>query len=66
VGLYALGHHGSLAEASERIVRIRRTFDPSPELSGLYGELFELYRSSYHGLKEVFAALARIPLEEDR
>jgi xylulokinase len=65
VGLYALGRYDSLAEAAEEVVRIRRTFDPNPGVTGLYGELFGLYRSSYRGLKDVFAALARIPLEEE-
>ena len=31
----------------------------------LYDRLFELYRASYRGLKEVFAELAEIPLEEE-
>jgi xylulokinase len=66
VGLYALEQFGSLAEAAERIVRIRRTFAPNPRLSELYAELFAMYRQSYRGLKEVFAGLATIPLEEEK
>jgi sugar (pentulose or hexulose) kinase len=52
-------------EASESLVKISRTFTPNPEHRGLYDRLFELYRASYRGLKEVFSELAKIPLEEE-
>ena len=65
VGLYAMGRHHSLAEAAERVVRIRKTYTPTPRLAAMYGSLFELYRQSYRGLKEVFAGLARIPMQEE-
>jgi xylulokinase len=65
IGLFALGNYKSLVEASESLVKISRTFDPNPEYRGLYGRLFELYRASYLGLKEVFSELAKIPLEEE-
>lgn len=65
VGLYALGRFGSLVEAAERIVRIRRTYAPNSRLRSLYADLFALYRQAYRGLKEVFAGLAHIPVEEE-
>lgn len=65
IGLFALGNYKSLVEASESLVKISRTFDPNPEYRGLYDRLFELYRASYLGLKEVFSELAKIPLEEE-
>jgi len=65
IGLFALGNYKSLAEASESLVRIGRSYTPAPELRELYDRLFELYRASYRGLKEVFSELAKIPLEEE-
>jgi len=65
IGLFALGTYKTLAEASESLVKITRTFTPNPEYRGLYDRLFGLYRASYRGLKEVFSELAEIPLEEE-
>ncbi len=65
IGLFALKNYKTLAEASESLVKISRTFTPNPEYRGLYDRLFELYRASYRGLKEVFAELTKIPLEEE-
>jgi xylulokinase len=66
IGLFALGRYSSLAEASESLVRIGKSFTPNPDLRGLYDGLFRQYRASYRGLKEVFSELAKIPLEEER
>ena len=65
IGLFALKNFPTLAEASESLVKISKTFTPNPEYRGLYDRLFELYRASYRGLKEVFSELAKIPLEEE-
>jgi len=65
IGLFALGNYKSLAEASESLVRIGKSYAPNPELRELYDRLFQLYRASYRGLKEVFSELAKIPLEEE-
>jgi xylulokinase len=65
IGLYALGNYPNLGAASEDLVRIGRVYEPEPELRELYDRLFELYRASYRGLKEVFAELARVPFEEE-
>jgi xylulokinase len=65
IGLFALGNFETLASASDSLVRIGRSYTPSPELRELYQRLFELYRASYRGLKEVFSSLAKIPLEEE-
>ncbi|MFN2169560.1 MAG: FGGY-family carbohydrate kinase, partial [Anaerolineae bacterium] len=65
VALYALGRFGSLVEAAERVVGIRRTYTPNPQFTALYEELFGLYRQAYRGLKDVFAGLARVPIEEE-
>jgi len=58
LALRALGEYGSVAEASEAIVRIGSVFEPDPALKGLYDEMFELYRQSYTGLKAVFHTLS--------
>jgi sugar (pentulose or hexulose) kinase len=65
IGLFALGNYDSLAAASDSLVKIGRCYTPAPELRELYDRLFQLYRASYRGLKEVFSELAQIPLEED-
>jgi xylulokinase len=65
IGLFATGRYESLAAASDSLVRIGRSYTPTPELRGLYDRLFDLYRASYRGLKEVFSSLAEIPLEEE-
>jgi xylulokinase len=65
IGLFALGNYKSLVAASDSLVRIGRSYNPTPELRELYDRLFGLYRASYRGLKEVFSSLATIPLEEE-
>jgi xylulokinase len=65
VGLYALGRHRSLEAAAEALVRIRKVHEPRPELTRGYAELFGLYRQSYRGLKDVFAALSRPQFKEE-
>jgi xylulokinase len=65
IGLFALRKYKTLVEASENLVKISKIFTPNPEYRGLYDRLFELYRASYRGLKEVFSELAEIPLEEE-
>jgi xylulokinase len=65
VGQYALGSHRSLEAAAEDLVRIRKVYHPRPELQAPYDELFGLYRRSYSGLKDVFAALSRVQFKEE-
>lgn len=60
VGLTALGEVASFAEAAESLVTFSRIHKPDPSLSGLYDDLFGLYRESYRALKPVFTRLARI------
>ncbi len=66
VGLFALGTYKTLAEASENLVRIQRTFTPNKDLKDLYDEMFALYRASYEGLKGVFTGLSKLPIEEEQ
>jgi xylulokinase len=65
VGLYALGEYDSLADASERIVKIETEYSPQKSVRKLYDELFSLYRSSYKGLKDIFRRLASLASEEE-
>ncbi len=64
VALFALGEHDSLAEAADRVVTIGRRYEPQGGVEALYREMFELYRASYRGLKEVFRRLSEVPKEE--
>jgi sugar (pentulose or hexulose) kinase len=59
LALRALGDYGSVAEASEAIVKIGAVFEPAVENTGLYDEMFTLYRESYRGLKAVFGKLSQ-------
>jgi xylulokinase len=65
VGLYALGRYPTLASAANALVRFGREYTPRPELAGSYGEMFQLYREAYRGLKETFARLAQVRFKED-
>jgi xylulokinase len=58
LALRALGAYGSVAEASEAVVRIGAVFEPDPGRKALYDEMFGLYRDSYTGLKAVFHTLS--------
>ena len=59
LALRALGDYGSVAEASEAIVKIGAVFEPAVENKELYDEMFTLYRESYRGLKAVFGKLSQ-------
>jgi len=58
LALAALGRHASPVAAAEAIVRIGSVFEPRPDRSRVYDELFPLYRESYRGLKAVFEKLS--------
>lgn len=57
--LYGLGRFGSLKEASERIVSIKKVFEPGNSRS-IYDDLFELYREGYMNLKDLYKKMASI------
>jgi sugar (pentulose or hexulose) kinase len=65
VGLYALGRYPTLASAANSLVRFGREYTPRPELAASYGEMFQLYREAYRGLKQTFARLAHVRFKED-
>ncbi len=54
----AAGAGDGLADAAERLVRVRRTYEPNPARRPLYDELFRLYRQAYGRLKDLFQALS--------
>ncbi len=58
LGLFGLGEYPTIAAASEAVVRIGAIFEPRPEMTTIYDELFPLYRQSYRGLREVFTHLS--------
>ena len=57
LALRALGDEESLAEAADRIVKIKKTFEPDPYRHEIYSGYFDLYRASYRGLKDIFSGL---------
>jgi sugar (pentulose or hexulose) kinase len=65
VGLFALGRYETLAEAAEQTVSVKRCFEPRNEVRDLYDTMFDLYRQSYAGLKDVFQRLSTINYKED-
>ena len=46
IGAITLGEYGSFAEASEKFVRIEKTYEPQPENTALYEELFQKYKET--------------------
>ncbi len=66
LALYALGDSDNLADTADRIVRIKKVYEPHKEYSGIYNEMFDIYKESYSGLKTVFSALAGMEDQEER
>ena len=48
------GEYSSVEEAAERLVRIRSTVEPDPEIVALYDERYKVYRDIYPQLKGIF------------
>jgi len=61
IARFGLKHYQTLAEAAEASVQIERTFEPNRENKRVYDDLFEVYRESYVGLKEVFRKISEMP-----
>ena len=53
-----LGMYSSLAEAADRLVRIKKVYEPDMSKYNEYTEMFRLYRQSYQALKSVYKGLA--------
>lgn len=66
LALYGLGDTDNLAETADSIVKISKIYEPRKENRGLYEDMFELYRGSYNGLKNIFSNLARKENEEKK
>ncbi len=60
LALCALGDSNNLADTADRIVRIKKVYEPQKANRGIYNEMFDIYRESYGGLKSVFNSLAAI------
>jgi xylulokinase len=59
IALYGLGDYSNLAEAADKIVRIRKVYEPRQEYKGLYDKLFNEYKESYKGLRDIFHRLSQ-------
>ena len=66
LALYALGDSDNLADTADSIVRIKKVYEPCKKNSGIYSEMFDIYRRSYSGLKSVFNSLSGIKDQEAR
>lgn len=55
-----LGRYASAQEAAESMVQIDATFEPRPELAGLYDEAYGIYQQTYESLCPVFDSLAAV------
>jgi len=55
-----LGRYASAQEAAESMVQIDATFEPRPELAGLYDETYAIYQQTYESLCPVFDSLAGV------
>ncbi|MBI9106583.1 MAG: hypothetical protein JEZ04_07525 [Spirochaetales bacterium] len=60
LALRALGDVDSIAEAADKILRIKTVFEPDTEKGKVYGEYYQLYKKSYLNLKDIFAQLNTI------
>jgi sugar (pentulose or hexulose) kinase len=48
-----VGVYGNLVEATRRVYKPGRLFEPNLKLASFYGELFEIYREIYPALERV-------------
>jgi xylulokinase len=64
IGAAALKAYGSLEEAAEALVTIKKTFYPRKEYGALYAGMFESYRKTYRNLKTQFQESAAAPRME--
>jgi len=58
LALVGVGAYATLAEASERLVRIVERFEPQPSAQAIYNESYRLYRQAYFALLPVFEKAA--------
>jgi len=65
LGITALDAEAEAGAVSDAVVRISREFLPDYTLKPMYDDLFALYRQSYQALKQVFARLAAVTVQED-
>lgn len=66
LALHAIGDSDNLADTAERLVRIKKVYEPRREKREIYNDMFNIYRKTYIGLKQVFNQLANIKEERDR
>lgn len=59
LALVGVGAYATLAEASERVVRIRARYEPQPAAQAVYAAAYELYRDTYFTLLPLFERAAQ-------
>jgi xylulokinase len=60
LALDTLGDDSDKAAAADRVVKIKKIFEPNRDNYTMYSDYFELYRESYKQLKEIFGSLKKL------
>jgi sugar (pentulose or hexulose) kinase len=60
LGLAATGVHGSIAEASRALARVRAVYEPDARRHARYAERLELYAGLYGALRQIVHGLAAL------
>ncbi len=60
MGGIGVGLWKSYEEAAERVVKIKKVVEPTPENVEIYEKLYELFKSSFRNLNEIFNKLSTI------
>lgn len=51
------GRYSSVEEIAEKVVKVKETVEPDPEIVALYEERYETFRSIYPSLKDLFKTM---------
>jgi xylulokinase len=56
------GEFGSIGEAVQEMVRVKSVYEPHPENSGVYQELYAVYREAFTSLEDgrIFSNLSQL------
>ncbi|MGQ0601901.1 MAG: xylulokinase [Anaerolineales bacterium] len=59
LALVGVGAHSTLADASERVVRIHERYEPNPAAQAVYADAYALYRETYFTLLPLYERAAK-------
>jgi sugar (pentulose or hexulose) kinase len=66
LALVGVGAYATLAEASERVVRLREHYEPTPASQAAYADAYALYRETYFTLLPLYERAAKRTLSQDQ